>query len=159
MWCYRKGNVSLFIWLMCGVYRHYWQSLRLHSIQLDRLPNDGVLVSERKLVFWNLEKVWTPCLIFSVSNHFEYLFVSGENLSRLLYFYLPLCIIWAINVLLFALTVRRILQLQHELKVMLKNESSRHQRKLNKDKEKYTRKSNWLRDSFFIECVLLFFCL
>lgn len=29
------------------------------------------------------------------------------------------------------------MQLQHELKVMLKNESSRHQRKLNKDKEKY----------------------
>lgn len=64
-------------------------------------------------------------------------FISGENLSRLLYFYLPLCIIWAINVLFFILTVRRIIQLHHELKVMLKNESSRHQRKLNKDKEKY----------------------
>lgn len=68
---------------------------------------------------------------------------SGENLSRLLYFYLPLCIIWAINVLLFVLTIRRIIQLQHELKVMLKNESARHQRKLNKDKEKYAQKY-WL---------------
>lgn len=59
------------------------------------------------------------------------------NLSRLLYFYLPLCIIWAINVTFFLLTVRRIISLQLELKAMLQNESSRHQRKLNKDKEKY----------------------
>lgn len=77
---------------------------------------------------WNLT-IWN--LILNV------LSISGENLSRLLYFYLPLCIVWAINVLFFALTVRRIIQLQYELKVMLKNESSRHQRKLNKDKEKY----------------------
>lgn len=65
--------------------------------------------------------------------------LPGEMLSRLLYFYLPLCIVWAINVLFFGLTVRRIILLQNELKVMLKNESSRHQRKLNKDKEKYVR--------------------
>lgn len=56
--------------------------------------------------------------------------------SRLLYFYLPLCIIWAINVTFFLLTVRQIIRLQYELKAMLQNESARHQRKLNRDKEK-----------------------
>lgn len=63
MWCYRKGSVSLFIWFMCGVFRQYWQSLRSHSIQLNRLPNDGVLVLERKRAFWNRAKVWTHCPI------------------------------------------------------------------------------------------------
>lgn len=67
-------------------------------------------------------------------------YIAETIVSQFLFFYMPLCIICSINIMFFVLTALKIRKVQQDLrKVTSQEESSRHQNKFNKDKDKYAR--------------------
>lgn len=66
---------------------------------------------------------------------------------------MPLCLICSMNIMFFVLTALKIRQVQQDLKkVTSREESSRHQNKFNKDKDKYGRHFDrrFLIDIYFL---------
>lgn len=80
-------------------------------------------------LFFNYHK-W-----FLILFSFEF---TEERLSEFLFFLLPMFIIITLNIIFFILTALKIRQTQQELqKITSKEESSRHRKNLNSDKDKY----------------------
>lgn len=66
-----------------------------------------------------------------------FFFILDQRFTKFLYFYLPACIIFTINVIFFICTAIKILRVQQDLsKITSQEESSRHQNNIKQNKDK-----------------------
>lgn len=69
---------------------------------------------------------------------FNVMYAESSPKPKLIYFYIPLCIIFTANVTFFIITAYKIIQLKRSVRMITSQEESRrHQKKLNKKTDKW----------------------
>lgn len=78
------------------------------------------------------------CEVVAIDYIFNFMYAESSPKSKLIYIFIPLCIIFTANLTFFIVTAYKIIQLKRCVsKITRKQESRRHQKKLNKKTDKW----------------------
>lgn len=114
---------------------------------------DKIIIYQWKFFFWTETVFFFSFFRFSFDDLVLCTLAAENRISEAIFFYIPIAVIFLVNTILFGLTAIKIKNIQKDLVVAAGNDElhrHRHQKKLNKQRDKYVVRISWLfRDLYF----------